>query len=234
MVSKALATLALGATAAAALLAGGCEQAHPNAVLTSPGDASTSNEDAGRQRNLLLVTLDTVRADHLGAYGDRQAETPSLDRLAREGIRFAAAASPVPLTLPAHSSLLSGLLPPHHGLRNNGAGSFPADRPTLATRLAAAGYRTGAFVGSFVLDHRFGLARGFATYDDEMERDAEGGRALDAERRGDRVVDRALAWLAAPDAPAGPPPPVFLLGHPHHAPPPHDPPAPPPRPHPRQ
>jgi arylsulfatase A-like enzyme/Flp pilus assembly protein TadD len=159
------------------------------------GGTKGAASPAGGPPNLLLVTLDTVRADHLGAYGDAAAETPSLDRLAREGLRFAAASSPVPLTLPAHSSLLSGLLPPHHGLRNNGAGSFPADRPTLATRLAAAGYRTAAFVGSFVLDHRFGLARGFDTYDDEMERDAAGGRGLDAERRGDKVVDRAIAWL---------------------------------------
>jgi choline-sulfatase len=182
---------------------------------------------ASGPRNLLLVTLDTVRADHLGAYGDAAAETPSLDRLAREGVRFAAAASPVPLTLPAHSSLLSGLLPPHHGLRNNGAASFPADLPTLATRLSAAGYGTGAFVGSFVLDHRFGLARGFDVYDDEMERDASGGRGLDAERRGDQVVDRALAWLQAglqTGKPAGKP--FFLWVHLYDAHAPYTPPAP--------
>ena len=163
------------------------------------GEAPGERTASGPQ-NLLLVTLDTVRADHLGSYGYAGAETPALDRLAGEGVRFAAASSPVPLTLPAHSSLLSGFLPPHHGLRNNGAGSFPADLPTLATRLAAAGYRTGAFVGSFVLDHRFGLARGFEVYDDEMERDAAGGRGLDAERRGDQVVDRALAWLQTASA----------------------------------
>jgi choline-sulfatase len=174
-------------------------------------------------RNLLLVTLDTVRADHLGAYGCAGAETPALDRLAREGVRFAAAASPVPLTLPAHSSLLSGLLPPHHGLRNNGAGSFPSDLPTLATRLQAAGFRTGAFVGAFVLDHRFGLARGFDVYDDEMERDASGGRGLDAERRGDRVVDRALAWLQKEQT-AGKP--FFLWVHLYDAHAPYAPPAP--------
>jgi arylsulfatase A-like enzyme/Flp pilus assembly protein TadD len=182
--------------------------------------AAPANLAAGGPANLLLVTLDTVRADHLGAYGYPGAETPALDRLAREGVRFAAASSPVPLTLPAHSSLLSGLLPPHHGLRNNGAGSFPADRPTLATRLAAAGYRTGAFVGSFVLDHRFGLARGFATYDDEMERDVSGGLALDAERRGDRVVDRALAWLGENRQP------FFLWVHLYDAHAPYTPPAP--------
>jgi len=209
-----------------ALAAGACRGDRGDKAGTTGGVGGAG----GTPANLLLVTLDTVRADHLGAYGDTAAETPSLDALARQGVRFVAASSPVPLTLPAHSSLLSGLLPLHHGLHNNGAGSFPADRPTLATRLTAAGYRTGAFVGSFVLDHRFGLARGFATYDDEMERDAAGGRAQDAERRGDRVVDRALAWLAqkaaGPAAPAGAPRPFFLWVHLYDAHAPYDPPAP--------
>ena len=173
------------------------------------------------------MTIDTVRADHVGAYGDRAAETPSLDRLAREGVRFAAASSPVPLTLPAHSSLLSGLLPPHHGVRNNGGGALPEGTPTLATVLAARGYRTGAFVGAFVLDHRFGLARGFATYDDEIERDPHAGPVLEAERPGSAVVDRALAWLggdAARDAAAGHP--FFLWVHMYDAHAPYTPPSP--------
>lgn len=148
-----------------------------------------------RSRSLLLVTIDTVRADHVGAYGYRAAETPALDRLAHEGIRFDRAESSVPLTLPSHATILSGLTPPHHGLRNNGAGSFPDDRPTLATRLSAAGYSTGAFVGSFVLDHRFGLARGFDVYDDEIERDPNAPGSLEAERPASQVADRALAWL---------------------------------------
>src|SRR5439155_20406871 len=95
--------------------------------------------------NILLITLDTFRADRIGA------RTPALARLAAEGVRFDAADSPVPLTLPAHASLLSGLLPLHHGLRNNGAGVFPNDRDTLATLLARNGSRSGAFVGSFIL-----------------------------------------------------------------------------------
>jgi choline-sulfatase len=146
--------------------------------------------------NLVLVTLDTVRADHLGCYGDRQAITPTLDRLAAEGLRFADASSAVPLTLPSHTSLLTGLLPLHHGLRNNGVGALRSGTATLATQLAAAGYRTGAFVGAFVLDHRFGLKPGFEVYDDEIERDPNAGFALEAERPGREVVDRALAWLA--------------------------------------
>src|SRR6266540_1367137 len=146
-------------------------------------------------RNLLLVTIDTVRADHVGAYGYRAAETPALDRLAREGVLFDRAESSVPLTLPSHATILSGLTPPHHGLRNNGAGSFPDGRETLATALSKAGFSTAAFVGSFVLDHRFGLARGFDVYDDETERDPNAPGSLEAERSGSQVADRALAWL---------------------------------------
>lgn len=165
-----------------ALLLAGCSAEGPSPPSATP-------------RNLLLVTLDTVRADRIGSYGYEKAETPWLDRLAREGVRFAEASSPVPLTLPSHSSLLSGLLPPHHGLRNNGAGSLPEETTTLATLLAGDRYRTGAFVGAFVLDRRFGLARGFEVYDDEVERDPAAGAALEDERPGSEVVDRALAWL---------------------------------------
>ncbi|HYH44672.1 MAG TPA: sulfatase, partial [Thermoanaerobaculia bacterium] len=176
----------LAAVLIGAMVAAGCRAGEPG------GTAAGSSDGA----SLLLVTLDTVRADRLGGYGYAAAETPTLDRLAREGVRFAAASTNAPLTLPAHASLLTGLLPPRHGLRNNGAGRLP-EVPTLAAVLAAAGYRTAAFVSSFVLDRRFGLDRGFAVYDDDVERDAGGGVALDAERRGDRTVERALAWLSA-------------------------------------
>ncbi|HEY4588023.1 MAG TPA: sulfatase-like hydrolase/transferase, partial [Thermoanaerobaculia bacterium] len=158
-----------------------------------------SRERAPRHPSLVLITLDTVRADHLGCYGDRQAVTPWLDRLAGEGARFANVSSAVPLTLPSHTSLLTGLLPPHHGLRNNGAGALRPGTATLATLLAGAGYRTGAFLGAFVLDHRFGLNQGFEVYDDEIERDPNADFALEAERPGREVVDRALAWLAKDD-----------------------------------
>ena len=145
------------------------------------------------------MTIDTVRADHLGAYGDARAETPNLDRLAREGVRFDQASSAVPLTLPSHATILSGLLPPHHGLRSNGSGRFPEGDATLATGLQAAGFRTGAFVGSYVLDHRFGLDRGFDLYDDEIPRNPDAAAALEAERAGSIVVDRALGWLEKSD-----------------------------------
>lgn len=159
------------------------------------GGCSLREKVAPAASNLVLVTLDTVRADHIGCYGYAAAETPWLDRLAAEGVRFEQASAPVPLTLPSHASLLSGLLPPHHGLRNNGAGSFPDGRETLATLLSGQGWRTGAFVGAFVLDRRFGLSRGFQTYDDEIERAPGATMALEAERPGREVMDRALSWL---------------------------------------
>lgn len=168
------------------------------AVLPLAGGCGGGNEVGNP--NLILVTLDTVRADHLGCYGDRDAVTPWLDRLAAEGVRFANASAPVPLTLPSHASILSGLLPPHHGLRNNGLGAYPADRSTLASVLAKEGYRTGAFIGAFVLDRRFGLNQGFEVYDDEIPRDPHAGVTLEAERPGRDVVDRALAWLGLKDS----------------------------------
>lgn len=175
--------------------------------------AGCSRESGGGPPpNLVLVTLDTVRADRLGAYGYAAAETPWLDRLGREGVRFEQVSSQVPLTLPSHATILSGLLPPHHGLRNNGIGTFPEEPATLATLLAGAGYRTGAFVGAFVLDRRFGLGRGFDVYDDEIVRDPGNETALEAERPGREVMDRALAWLGQP-APADTSRPFFLWIH---------------------
>jgi choline-sulfatase len=165
------------------------------AILVLALLSTTCRETPPRPRNILLITLDTFRADRIGS------GTPALARLAGQGVRFDSADSPVPLTLPAHASLISGLLPLHHGLRNNGIGTFPAGRDTLATICARAGYRTGAFVGSFILDHRFGLDRGFERYDDEIVRNvSDSGGTFDAERRGGEVVDRALAWLRQSDA----------------------------------
>ena len=147
--------------------------------------------------DVLLITLDTTRADRLGSYGYAGAATPNLDRLAADGVRFERALSPVPLTLPAHASLLTGRQPFTHGVRNNGHFVLPAEVPTLAAALAARGYETAAFVSSFVLDRQFGLARGFAHYDDQLDQAPPGPAAsLELERRGDRTVAAARAWLA--------------------------------------
>ncbi len=167
------------------------------------------------RRNVLLVTIDTFRADRVGI-----GLTPAIDRLAASGLRFTAAHSAVPLTLPSHTTILTGLLPPAHGVRENGIDTLDARHQTVATLLKGAGYDTAAFVGAFVLDHRFGLAQGFDTYDDKIPRDPDATERLEAERPASAVVDRALAWLErakpqsanprqAPQSPA----PFFLWLH---------------------
>jgi choline-sulfatase len=152
--------------------------------------------DSQAKPSILLITLDTTRADRLGSYGYAGAVTPNLDRLASDGVRFERALSPVPLTLPAHASLLTGRQPFSHGVRNNGHFVLPADLPTLANVFAARGYDTAAFVSSFVLDRQFGLARGFSHYDDGLDQPAAGAAvSLELERRGDRTVAAARRWL---------------------------------------
>jgi arylsulfatase A-like enzyme len=144
--------------------------------------------------NLLLITLDTTRADRLGAYG-YHVQTPSLDRLAEEGVLFEQAVSPVPFTLPAHGSLFTGRFPPSHGVRGNG-GVFDAGHTTLAEVLEAAGFRTAAFVGSYVLDSVWGLDQGFDLYSDGF--DAPEFTWLprgQLQRPADRVADAALRWI---------------------------------------
>jgi tetratricopeptide (TPR) repeat protein len=137
----------------------------------------------------------------VGAYGAETAHTPTLDALAEVGVRFETAISPAPLTLPSHTTLLTGLDPPEHGVRHNGIYRLEEGVETLATRLRQQGFATAAFVGAIVLGSRYGLSRGFDHYDDSVviERSARGLRGF-AERPANAVIDAALAWLAnAPD-----------------------------------
>ena len=151
----------------------------------------------------LLITLDTTRADHLGSYGAARVRTPNLDALAAEGIRYEHAYSPAPITLPAHASLLTGLYPFEHRVRDNGDFRLSDRAQTLAEVLQRHGYRTGAVVGAFVLDRRFGLAQGFDSYDDDIPEERRSGSFGFAERQAPAVTDAALAWLSAqpPDRP---------------------------------
>src|SRR3954471_21443619 len=126
--------------------------------------------------NVLLVTIDTFRADRVGT-----GIAPAIDRLAASGVRFTSARSAVPLTLPSHATIHTGLLPPLHGVRENGIDVLGASHPTAARLLKGAGYDTAAFVGAFVLDHHFGLAHGFDTYDDQIARDPGATDRLEAE-----------------------------------------------------
>jgi len=145
--------------------------------------------------NVIIVTLDTTRADRLGCYGYEKAETPALDGLAAQGVRYAAAFTHVPLTLPAHATLMTGRLPPEHGLRDNGRGKLPGGMATLAEVFRGRGYRTGAFLSGFVLDRRFGLDRGFDVYDDRMASRPSEEKLFDCENPANVTCDRALDWL---------------------------------------
>ena len=151
--------------------------------------------------SVLLVTIDTLRADRLGAYGGPAGLTPALDAFAARGVVFEEALASVPLTLPSHATILTGLEPPRHGVHVNGSSVVPAELETLATRLRSAGYTTGAFVGAYVLDRRFGLARGFDHYDDRITRGDETKSVLESERRGEEVVAAATAWVASQAGP---------------------------------
>ena len=148
--------------------------------------------NAAQARNLVLITIDTLRADHVGAYGYARAHTPALDGLARSGVMFERAYAAAPITLPSHATMLTGRYPPGHGARDNGM-RVNGDVPTLATQLKALGFRTAAFVAAFPLDHQFGLDRGFDVYSDRLGRDSSGKPAN--ERPAAQVVDEAIAWL---------------------------------------
>src|SRR5438067_4625544 len=145
--------------------------------------------------NVLLITIDTLRADRVGAFGGAPGVTPTLDRLAQEGLRLTRAYSSAPLTLPSHASILTAVSPPRHRVRANGLFRLGPELPTLATVLKAAGYRTGAFVGAFVLDARFGLNRGFDVYDDRYGEQHPGDDTEGAERRAEEVIRPATAWI---------------------------------------
>lgn len=163
------------------------------AVATGTG---CGRGEGGRSRpNVLLVSIDTLRADRLGSYGYLLARTPVLDRLAREGVRGADVAATAPITLPSHSSIMTGLLPPAHGVRDNGSYALGPSAVTLAERLRDAGFTTHAFVSAIVLARRYGLDQGFETYDDDLWSEDAPKLFLIRDRPARRTADRVLAWL---------------------------------------
>ncbi len=196
------ATAALALEAAVALACQGGSSSAPEKALPLPGGVTTpKNAPVTGPRfpgaNVLVVSIDTLRRDHLAPYG-APFETPAASRLAREGVVFEHAVSHIPVTLPSHSSIFTGLYPPRHSVRDNGGFVLPPSATTLAERLLARGYETAAFVGSYVLASRWGLAQGHQTYDDAFDYAGLESRNLaDVERPGGRVVDAALAWLGA-------------------------------------
>ncbi len=146
------------------------------------------------EANVLLVTLDTTRADHLGCYGYEPARTPNLDGLARAGVLFENAYCAVPLTLPSHASILTGMNPLSHGVHNNGTYALGPDAATIAEILHDRGFATAAFTASFSVDSRFGLDQGFDVYDDDFQGDTP-FKPVNSERRADAVFSSFSAWL---------------------------------------
>jgi choline-sulfatase len=148
------------------------------------------------QLNLVVITLDTTRADHISAYGSTRVRTPAIDALAHDGVLFEAAMTAAPLTLPAHSSIFTGKFPPEHGARDNGGFFLSPDQTTLAEVLKTRGFRTGGFIAAYVLDHKWGIDQGFEKYDDDLGATNPRGRSMDAiQRPGNEVLDRALPWI---------------------------------------
>ncbi|HEV2852034.1 MAG TPA: sulfatase-like hydrolase/transferase [Thermoanaerobaculia bacterium] len=185
--------LALGGAVLLLVLASALPAAPPKAAKRTPP-------------NLVLITLDTTRADHLGASGYGQAHTPNLDALAARGTRFARCDTAAPITLPSHATLLTGLFPPRHGVRDNGTFVLSPKVETLAERLAARGYDTAAVVSAVVLARRQGLDQGFRVYDDDLGEGYAAG-TLVAERPAEATTAAALAALK------GLRPPFFLWVH---------------------
>ena len=186
------------ALGAAALLA-------PLALLAGCGDSGPGSSGAGVRRvgpeaperasaSLLFVSLDTYRADAAGCGGNPAARTPQLDRLARQGVQLEGLAA-TPVTAPSHASMLTGLDPPAHGVRDNGTFRVPAAVPTLAEALRTRGFRTAAFISAFPLARRFGFDRGFDRYDDEVTAGADGSMVI-AQRAGTAVAAAARAEWA--------------------------------------
>jgi arylsulfatase A-like enzyme/Flp pilus assembly protein TadD len=161
-------------------------------LLVPQGRTFTIKRDP--EQNVVIVTIDTLRADALSSYGG-PAQTPNLDRLASHGARFTFAHAHTVVTLPSHTSILSGLFPYEHGIRDNSGFRVKAGTPTLATRLKPRGFATGAFVGGFPLTKRFGLTPGFDVYDDQMPETRGAIEISMPERRADLVVGRATEWI---------------------------------------
>lgn len=161
--------------------------------------------------NLVLLSVDSLRADHLSSYGATTVRTPHMDRLASEGVLYENVSTVAPTTLPSHASLFTGLTPLAHGVHDN-VGFYLDDRyTTLAEHLKSQGYDTAAFIGAFVLDSRFGLDRGFDLYDDVVEREEEDvASGFVVQRRGAEVLENALAWIGTRREKA---PPFFAFLH---------------------
>ncbi len=144
-------------------------------------------------RHILLISIDTCRADYLSCYGYHRKSTPNIDQIAKEGILFTNTITPVPITLPAHSSMLTGTIPPYHGVRNNNFYQLSQSNVTLAEILKKRGFTTAAVVSSFTIDSQFGLDQGFDYYNDDFDENLKSVGI--GERRAEETTRYALKWL---------------------------------------
>jgi arylsulfatase A-like enzyme/Flp pilus assembly protein TadD len=192
--------IALAAAALVALAAAGCRSREEVGSSRPPDQAAPHTVSWPDRPDVVLVTLDTLRADAPGFGGNRRVETPVLDRLASQGMVFDEAHAHNVVTLPSHANILTGLYPYQHGLRDNTGFRLPSRVSTLATLLKPKGYATGAFVGAFPLDSRYGLGRGFDVYDDAYPRGKPALDFLVPERPGTEVIAAALKWWRAHSA----------------------------------
>src|SRR5207245_7752591 len=164
----------------------------------SNGKTNSQRRAELRPLNVVVVTIDTLRPDHLHCYGYQHVETPTLDRLAQRGVLFEQAVAQTPLTPPSHASIFTGQYPTVHHVRNTGGFVLPSNSRTLAKILEEQGWDTAAFVSSAVLKKLFGLNQGFAVYDDQMPNPGNKQEFLeDPERNAAATVERALRWLEA-------------------------------------
>ena len=160
-------------------------------ILTSRGKNAVRRNPG---LNILLITLDTTRADRLGCYGYAKGKTPNLDSLAAKGVRFENAYCQVPLTLPSHCSIMTGTYPVYHNVHNNGTYTLAPQQVTLAEVLKDSGFKTAAFVASFSVDSRFGLNQGFDVYDDDFQPGLP-FKTPNSERRAEQVISVFTSWL---------------------------------------
>ncbi len=170
----------------------------PLALLLAATPLLHAQNSARSGPPVLLITVDTLRADRLGCYGARHARTPAMDALAAEGVRFENAYAQVPMTLPSHAVILSGTYPMYNGVRDFTSPGLPPNIGIIAEAFRRQGYQTAAFVSAFVVDSTWGFGRGFETYDDHFDpRQFEIRNPGNVQRRADETIDRTLAWFEA-------------------------------------
>lgn len=161
-----------------------------------PGDSGVKQLRGQKNFNVILITVDTLRADRLGCYGFVPDVTPAMNKMAAAGVRFENCIAQTPLTLPSHATILTGTLPIHHGVRDNGGFVVPPQLETMAEAFKSAGYQTAAFVSAYVLDSKWGLNQGFDYYFDRFDLGRFEKISLgEVQRRAEETIDEALAWL---------------------------------------